>query len=128
MFYLKNGALVFLIHILSSCSSSGKNTKIKEFYCNGPSDNPHRLAYIKGVKSTLLSPNDNVYDPVEVKYTKFVFEDSQFRVVGKSALGDVVVGFRQKECDAGAANKSPYLCTYTIGKLKRFGCGEVNFK
>jgi len=120
-------ALVLLLVFFNSCSTAGKNTRLKEFYCNGPAENPHRLAYVKGVKSTLLSPNDNVYDPVDVKYTKFIFEDSQFRVVGKSELGGVVVGFRQKDCDTGADNKSPYVCTFTVGKLKRFGCGEVNY-
>jgi len=95
-------ALVLLLVFLNSCSTAGKNTR-------------------------LLSPNDNVYDPVDVKYTKFIFEDSQFRVVGKSELGGVVVGFRQKDCDTGADNKSPYVCTFTVGKLKRFGCGEVNY-
>jgi len=116
---------ILLIFLLSfeSCSSVGKNTRIKEFYCNGKAESPHRLAYVKGVKSTLISPNDNIYDPLTVKYKKFVFEDSQFRLVGESALGAVTVGFRQKECDNGAANSSPYVCTFTIGKLKRFGCG-----
>lgn len=119
-------SLPFLFFI-GSCSSAGKNTLIKEFYCNGQANSPHRLAYVKGVRSTLLSPNDNVYDPVEVDYKKFVFEKEQFRVVGESRLGDVIVAFKKKECDIGADNVSPYICTFTIGSLKKFGCGEVNY-
>lgn len=118
---------LFILLFIGSCSSAGKNTRIKEFYCNGPAESPHRLAYIKGLKSTLLSPNDNVYDPLDVEYKKFIFEDNQFRIVGKSKLGAIVVGFQKKECDTGADNASPYVCTFTIGSLKRFGCGEVNY-
>jgi hypothetical protein len=116
-----------LILFVGSCSTAGKNTLIKVFYCNGQANSPHRLAYVKGSKSTLLSPNDNVYDPVEVKYKKFIFEKKQFRIIGESALGDVIVAFQKKECDIGADNASPYVCTFTIGKLKKFGCGEVNY-
>jgi len=72
-----------------------------------------------------LSPNDNVYDAIEVKYKNFMFEDSQFRIAGESSIGKVLVGFQQKDCDIGADNNSPYVCTFTIGKIKRFGCGEV---
>ena len=121
---LGTGLLLFGI---GSCSSAGKNKRIKSFYCNGPAESPYRIAYIKGVKSTFLSPNDKIYDPLDLNYKKFIFEDSQFRVVGESALGPVIVGFRQKDCDNGADNSSPYVCTFTIGGLKRFGCGEVNF-
>jgi|GEM_PF-3537804 len=124
---LTSSLVLVMLFLVSSCSSVGKNTLIKEFYCNGRAESPHRLAYIKGVKSTLMSPNDNIYDPVDVNYDKFVFEKNQFRIIGESKIGDVIVAFQKKECDIGADNKSPYVCTFTIGNLKKFGCGEVNY-
>lgn len=119
--------LFLIFSIVSSCSSVGKNNLIKEFYCNGEAKTPFKLSYIKGRKSELLSASDNIYDPIVVKYKKFTFEGEQFRTVGKTAIGSIVVAFRKQECKTAADNPSPFVCTFTIGKLKRFGCGEVSF-
>lgn len=119
--------LLLSFFVVSSCSSAGKNTLIKEFYCNGQAKTPFKLSYVKGKKSELLSATDNIYDPIEIKYKKFAFEGQQFRVVGESLLGPIVVAFRKEECKTAADNPSPFVCTFTIGKLKRFGCGEVSF-
>lgn len=127
MFNSNSVFLLFIFFVFSSCSSAGKNKLIKEFYCNGPVKAPFKLSYIKSKKSELLSSADNIYDPLEVKYKKFTFEGEQFRVVGKSALGSVIVAFRKEECATQADNPSPFVCTFTIGKIKRFGCGEVSF-
>jgi hypothetical protein len=127
MFNLKPFALFVLFFGLSSCSSAGKNKLIKEFYCNGPVKAPFKLSYVKSKTSELLSSADNIYDPLEVRYTKFTFEGEQFRVVGETSIGSVLVAFRKEECKTEADNPSPFVCTFTIGKIKRFGCGEVSF-
>ena len=121
------GFLLIFSFLNLSCSSVGKNKLIREFSCNGSAKTPHRLTYIKGQKEELLSPTDQIYDPLPIKLKKFVFEKDAFRAVGETALGSVLVAFKKEGCDIGADNLSPYICTFTIGGLKRYGCGEVTY-